>query len=225
MRRVPPPCFVRRAAGRAFTLVELLLAIAIMAMLLVALLTFVFSMGEIWGQGREKRLFEQHVNAVTRHVEGLFRHAALPLGLAAAAEPFAIRQVQTAGSGSRPLLSLDLPEGDRILPWAGPPLPEVRCALTVEPGQGLVVYWQSVLETRRDTEPPRRHVVSPLVSGVRYFYADGDTGRWDERPDLQRAANGSWLVPDRIQLSFTYAGATLERTITLPVSSGALPAF
>ena len=49
-------------------------------MLMTALLTFVFSMGAIWGRGGEKRLFEQHVNAVTRHVESLLRRAAWPRG-------------------------------------------------------------------------------------------------------------------------------------------------
>ena len=85
-------------SGRGFTLVELLLAISIMAMLLVALFTFIFSMGEIWGHGSEKRLFEQHVNAVTRHLEAMFRRAALPLGTGAATEPFTIREVRTGSA-------------------------------------------------------------------------------------------------------------------------------
>lgn len=69
----------RRSSGRrsAFTLIEILLAVALLGGLLLALNLFIFSMGEIWGQGREQRLFNEHVRAVTRHVEKLLRTAAL----------------------------------------------------------------------------------------------------------------------------------------------------
>ena len=63
--------------SRGFTLLETLLASALLGALLLALNFFVFSMAEIWGQGSERRLFEQHVRAVTREVEELIRTAAL----------------------------------------------------------------------------------------------------------------------------------------------------
>ena len=50
---------IQRSA-RGFTLIELLLAMALLTMLVTALLTFVFNMGDIWGRGGDKRLFEQH---------------------------------------------------------------------------------------------------------------------------------------------------------------------
>lgn len=210
---------------RAFTLVELILAIALMAMLLVALLTFVFSMGEIWGFGREQRLFEQHANAVTRHVDSLLRRGALPVGASLEAEPYSIREVRTEHAGTRTLLTFRLPEGDRILEWPGAPLPEVQCSLATEAGEGLVVYWQSRLETDRDTPGPRRTVVSPLVTHLTYLYHDAASGRWDARPDLLRGSTGRWRVPDRLQLTFTYGRARLERTLTLPLGNGAVPLF
>jgi len=214
-----------RGPAGGFTLVELVLALAILAMLLVALLTFVFSMGELWGHGREQRLFEQHVNAVARHVESLFRRAALPTDGAMLAEPFAVREVRTAGVGTPVLLSLDLPEGDRLFQWPAVPLPDVRAWLAVEPGEGLVIYWQSNLEADRDTQPARRVLVSPLVTGIRYLYFDPAGGRWDERADLLRAAGGRWQVPDRVVLAFAYGPAKAERAITLPLGNGALPVF
>ncbi len=42
-----------------FTLLELLMAIMIGALLMVAASTFVFSMGELWGRGGEERLFDR----------------------------------------------------------------------------------------------------------------------------------------------------------------------
>ena len=211
--------------GRGFTLVELLLAISIMAMLLVALFTFVFSMGEIWGHGSEKRLFEQHVNAVTRHLEAMFRRATLPIGAGASAEPFTIREVRTGSAGTGNLLGFDLADGDRMLIWNGPPLPEVECSLGIESNRGLMLYWQSKLELHRTTEAPRAVLVSPFVTKVEFFYRDDDTGSWRSDVTPQKSPEGHWKVPDTIKLTFSHAGASAERTLTLPARNGAMPLF
>ena len=71
-----PPSPPRRSRG--FTLLEMLLALALVGMLMVGLNTFVFSMSEIWGRNREPRLFDQHVRAVTRYLESELRTAGLP---------------------------------------------------------------------------------------------------------------------------------------------------
>ena len=196
-----------------------------MAMLLVALFTFVFSMGEIWGHGSEKRLFEQHVNAVSRHLEAMFRRATLPLGVGGAAEPFTIREVRTASAGTGNLLGFDLADGDRLIVWNGPPLPEVECSLGIEPNRGLMHYWQSKLEINHATEPPRTVLVSPFVTKVEYFYRDNDTGSWRSDTSPQKSSEGHWQVPDSIKLTFVHGGETVDRTLMLPARNGALPLF
>ena len=217
--------FQSSAGRRGFTLVELLLAISIMAMLLVALFTFVFSMGEIWGHGSEKRLFDQHVNAVTRHLEAMFRRATLPIGSESEAEPFTVREVRTVSAGTADLLGFNLADGDRLLVWNGPPLPEVECSLGVEPNRGLMLYWQSALEIDHATQPPRAVLVSPFVTRLDYFYRDADTGSWHSDTNLQKSPEGHWLVPDSIKLTFAHGGDTAERMLMLPARDGALPLF
>ena len=68
---------MRTRRPRGFSLLEILVAVALLGMLLLALNVFIFSMGEIWGRNSEQRLFDQHVRAVTRHVENLLRSATL----------------------------------------------------------------------------------------------------------------------------------------------------
>lgn len=211
--------------GRGFTLIEVLMAVAIMSLLLVALFTFVFSMGEIWGRGGEKRLFEQHVNAVTRHLESMFRRATLPLGATATPEPFTIREVSLASGGTGNQLGFDLAEGDRLLDWNGPPLPDVQCSLGLDSRRGLLLYWQSKLELKHDTTPPRSVLISPFVTKLEYFYRDDDTGNWHSAAEPQKSSEGHWRVPDSVKLTFAHAGATAERTLLLPALSGALPLF
>jgi prepilin-type N-terminal cleavage/methylation domain-containing protein len=66
---------VTGCSRRGFTLLEILLAVALSAMLLVAVNFFVLSMGELWGGGSEERLFDRHVRGVTRFVDTLVQQS------------------------------------------------------------------------------------------------------------------------------------------------------
>ncbi len=212
---------------RGFTLLEILLAVSLLAALLTALSVFVFSMGDIWGRGNEQRLFSQHVRAVTRHVENLLRHAALaPEALNRPGRPPVVpRETRLESGAAEPLLTFDLPEGDRMLPWPGEPLPEVRCSLAVQEGQGLVLCWHSRLEVRFADDPPRVTVLSPFGAAITYDYYRPDFKSWQSHPRVQQDQAGKWARPDRITLHFTHGKMTAETSVVLPVPTGALPAF
>ena len=207
-----------------FTLIELLLAMALLTMLVTALLTFVFSMGEIWGKGGDKRLFEQHVNAVSRHVESLLRRAAWPRAGGADTDTFAVGAVQTTAGPKADLLGFELLDGDRLLEWPDNPLPEVRCHLAREGDRGLVLYWQSMLEEDVAEKPPRATVVSPLVTRLAYAYYDATARSWRTEQNFRKNNTGEWLLPDRLILSFKHGPFEATRELTLPAAGG-LPDF
>lgn len=209
-----------------FTLIELLMALAILSMMLVALFTFVFSMGEIWGRGGEQRLFAQHVSASARHVESLLRRGAIPLpGSSSQTEPFSVRSIRSPDGGNADLLSFTLPEGDRLMRWPGPPLPDVTCSLAVIPGKGLVLYWQSSLEQNRETEAPRVAVISPFVTKLEYLGYSEDSGNWRTDQRLQKGTDGHWQLPDRLRLTYTHGNLVAVREISLPARAGEPPAY
>ena len=66
------------AIRRGFTMLEMLVSLALLGALMVALNTFLFSMTELWGGGRDQRLFDQHARAATALVRNAFEQA-LPL--------------------------------------------------------------------------------------------------------------------------------------------------
>ena len=212
-------------SARGFTLIELLLALALLTMLVTALLTFVFSMGEIWGRGGDKRLFEQHVNAVTRHVESLLRHAAWPRGGRGINEPFTVSEVRTTAGPKADLLGFELLDGDRLMEWPENPLPEVSCHLAQENNRGLVLYWQSLLEEDVAQKPPRSVLVSPLVTKLAYAYYDAAGHSWRTEPQPRKNNAGEWLLPDRLVLSFKHGQFEASRELSLPVGGGGLPVF
>jgi prepilin-type N-terminal cleavage/methylation domain-containing protein len=209
--------------SRGFTLLETLLASALLGALLLALNFFVFSMAEIWGQGSERRLFEQHVRAVTREVEELIRTASLP---PTAADPVLFTREIRLDNGQRETpLSFELPEGSPRLRWTAVPLPDVVCSLVVQAPQGLVLYWQSRLEEKFDEAVPRPWVMTPFVKAVTYEYQEPDAGTWRSHTTLQRDRGGRWRVPTRLRLKFEHGAMQAETTVTLPFAPGPLPHF
>lgn len=207
--------------ARGFTLLETVLAVALLGALLLALNFFVFSMAEIWGAGAERRLFEQHARAVTREVETWLRAATLP---PVAGEPgiFAAEIRLEDGRREAPL-SFVLAGGSPRLPWRETALTEVVGSLVVQRDRGLVLYWQSRLESTFDEAAPRAWMVTPFVTGMTYDYQDD--GVWRRSEVLLRGDDGQWRIPGRLRLQFEHAGMKSETGITLPGGLAPLPHF
>lgn len=204
---------------RGFTLVEMLLALALLVSLLLALNMFLFSMGELWGQNRRQRLFDQHVRAVTHYLDELLARGAQ------VAEPGRELRMAAMSGLHEPALTFDLPDGDRLLPWPGKPLPDVECALSAQPGRGLVLSWHSRWETGFKDTPPRALVVSPLVQQLDYLYFDDSTRSWTATATPPRDQGDTWRVPARVRLHFKYEKYTASTVVTVPPRLAALPAF
>ena len=214
-----------RAAARGFTLLEILLALALVALLLTAMNTFVFSMSELWGLRTEPRLFDQHVRAVTRYLEHELRAAALPPAARPGATPIALQEIRPANGLTEKLLTFELPSGSRLFNWPERPLPEVVCSLQARPNEGLILLWHSRLEKDFDSVAPRETVITPLVSGLAYDYYDKDSNRWTTETTLKQDPQGQPLTPSRLRLKFTYAKMTRESVVTLPQTGEGLPLF
>jgi prepilin-type N-terminal cleavage/methylation domain-containing protein len=208
-----------------FTLLEILLALALVALLLIAMNTFVFSMGELWGQRTEPRLFDQHVRAVTRFLEHELRAAALPPAARANSTPIALQEVRPQNGLMEKMLTFELPAGSRLFSWPERPLPEVVCSFQARPNEGLVLLWHSRLEKNFETDAPRETIVTPLVSALSYDYYDDATSRWTTETALKMDPQGQPMTPQRLRLKFVYNHLTRESVVTLPSPGEGLPIF
>lgn len=221
-RRSIPPC---RAGSPGFTLLEILLALALTALVLVALNTFIFSMGELWGRNADVRLFDQHVRAVTRFLQYELRTASLPPWAQPNSSPVGLQDIRPQNGAQEKLLTFELPAGCRLFTWPDKPLPEVICSLQVRPNEGLIILWHSRLEKNFDTDPPRETVVTPLVTAMSYDYYDDQTNQWSNETMLKLDSQGNPMVPQRLRLKFQYQNLTREGVITLFTPGQALPPF
>lgn len=222
--KTPRILFPRRAPDRGFTLIEILLALAIVGLLLVGLNTFIFSMSELWGRNNDVRLFEQHTRAVTRFLEGELRAAAFPPAARAGSTPILPQEIRPESGSSDDLLTFELPEGSRLISWPDDrPLPEVICSLQVRPREGLFLLWHSRLEKKFNDDPPHETLVTPLVSEIGYDYYDEAFKSWKTETRPQKDPNGQLMAPQRLRLKFLYNKQTRETDITLPVAGEGLP--
>jgi len=208
---------------RGFTLVEVMLSIALVALVLVGLNTFIFSMGELWGKGTDIRLFDQHVRAVTRFLQREMVRAALPPAAAVNSAPIGVQPVTPSGGAQENLVTYMQLSGGRILKWPENPLPEVVCSLQVRRDQGLIMVWHSDLENHFNDEPPRETLVSPFVTALAYDYFDTDFNKWTTEAALRTNTGGSPLAPQRLRITFTYSRLTRDALVTLPGTPQGLP--
>ena len=211
--------------GRGFTLLEILLALALTALVMDSLNTFVFSMGELWGRNSEARLFDRHVRAVTRFLGQQLHAAALPPSVAAGTSPITAQEVHPQSGLSDNLLTFELPAGCRLLVWPDRPLPEVVCSLQARERDGLVLLWHSRLEQKFTDDPPRETVVTPLVTALAYDYYDADFKTWKTETTIRKDANGQLVTPQRLRLKFAYGKLTHESVIALAAPTAGLPNF
>lgn len=200
------------ARPRAFTLLEVLLALALLGSLLVSLNIFVFSMAEVWGKGREERLFTQHARAVSIHVEDMLRSAAQGPG----GGGLEIKEVKRENGGEGPELAFTLAEGSRLITWPESPLPDVELSLGVDEREGLRLHWQSRLELDREDRAPRSTILTPFVVSLAYDYYDPTFRRWESLEEPKREADGSYPLPRRLRLRFAHGELKAERVLRVP---------
>ncbi|MDB6093451.1 MAG: hypothetical protein JWM32_1013 [Verrucomicrobia bacterium] len=215
----------RRVRPAGFTLLEILLALALTALVLVSLNVFVFSMGELWGRNTDVRLFDRHVRAVTRFLDDQLRTASLPPATTATAVPIAPQEIRPQTGSTENLLTFELLAGSRILAWPDRPLPEVVCSLQLREREGLMLLWHSRLEEKFADDPPRETLITPLVTAMSYDYYDTDFKAWKTETTFRKDNNGQLQTPQRLRLKFTYGKLVRETVIVLTPPTAALPNF
>ena len=208
---------------RGFTVIEIVMAMALVGLVLVGLNTFIFSMSELWGKNTDVRLFDQHVRAVTRFLQKEMVRATLPPAASVNATPVGVQPVTASGVGQENLVTYVELTGSRILTWPGPALPEVSCSLQVRRDKGLYMLWHSDLENHYNDDPPRETLVSPFVTGLAYDYFDTDFNKWTTETALRTDSSGNPVAPQRLRVTFTYEKLVREALVTVPATKAGLP--
>ncbi len=209
--------------NRGFSLIEIVMALALVGLVLMGLNTFIFSMSELWGRNTDVRLFDQHVRAVTRFLQREMVRATLPPAAAANSTPVGIQQITPAGGVQENLVTYMELAGSRYLTWPDVPLPEVYCSLQVRRDKGLFLLWHSDLENHYNDDPPRETLVSPFGTALAYDYFETDFNKWTTETALRTDSSNNPLPPQRVRVTFTYQKLTRTALVPIPAVTQGLP--
>ena len=199
---------------RGFTLLETLISLALLAVLMLTINTFLFSMTELWGGKRDQRLFDQHVRAATRLVRETLEQATIAPGSAGVA----IKEVADGLGSTEPRLAFLLGDAGRLADWPEAPLPDVDFSLYVDPDKGLALQWQSRLEINRERTDLHDTILSPFVKSLAYEYYDADLKTWKlEEEPVHEDGGTAWKKPARIHLRFERGSLKQEVVLDLPI--------
>ena len=215
------------ASKSGFTLLEVMVAVFIGSMLLVATTSFVFSMGELWGKGANVWLFQKHVRGVSRFLEQSVQSTSWKLPQGEAQTPVYWGEWESREYQNRYFLTFELDKSPGVLVWPVERLPHVVCSLELDEDEGLYMLWRSRLEEDFDEEPPRKTLISPFVTGIRYFYIDeeDEDAEWEVFDDPEKETDGTYMLPQRIELVFEYEGQEEKRQVILPAVFDGVPIF
>ena len=227
---------------KGFTLVEVLLALSIGSLVLVAATSLLITIAQAWANRPATRdAFLSHVNGVSNFLSIILEEASFSIASKAGDPLIDLKRPTGFSSTDDPLVHFFLKEAPPL--FFSPHGPAVRIHTFIYPDQdeGLSLFWFSELnEVEKSKEGEielteeddlQRTVISPFFKEMYYcYYGTEDDGKDDikewEISDqlLESDRSEKFRLPTQIKLVFRWDEEDLEKTITIaiekPVPSG-----
>ncbi len=197
----------------AFTLVEVLIALALTGMLLTGLTMLTFQIMQAWAQQAEDPLFDRHVDGLRRVLEECVAETVDASDSQGARR--AINSVLTQPPGSVNVSRapyLRITGAPPFIAGETQPLGDVRGWLVFEEGSGLVLYWQTDTERQNNQDATHRLVLSPWVTDMRYAAYENSAKSWSEETDPNALSTGMSVF---LQLNLEHRGQTRRIFLSL----------
>lgn len=228
--------FLKTSTARpGFTLIEILLAVSIGMMVMMAAAGMLFFVGQLWHHSESHTTFEQHTENVSQFLEHIFEASS---GSSSDNEqggnqnggdegPVAWRNLPGDTSLEDQLLSFRV-SGELPLFYMedAARIEEVTAFLKLEQGKGLVLNWQTDDQIREDSDEINQTILSPRVSKLEFYYYDREDNSWTQSEEQEENDDGQPLIPDFVKLSFNHEdGRTDETFVILPNANAGVPSF
>ena len=231
-----------KSLRKGFTLVEVLLALSIGSLVLVAATALLITIAQSWANRPATRdAFLSHVNGVSNFLSVILEEASFSITSKAGDPLVNLKRPTGFSSTDDPLVHFFLKEAPPL--FYSPPGPAVRVHIFIFPDEdeGLSLLWFSELnEVEKNKEGGielveeddlQKTLISPFFKEMYYcYYGSEDDGKDDikewEISDqlLDSDKNGQFRLPTQIKLVFRWDEEELEKTITIaiekPIPSG-----
>ena len=227
-----------------FSLVEVLLALAIGGLILTAATSLLVTISQAWANRPATRdAFDAHVNGVANFLTAMLEEATLRDGLNSQKKAITLDRAPGFSESDDPLVRFYLREAPPLFFWPEPGsvASRVHVFLQVDERDGLRLLWYSDLQDLEKNEKGIREpedddelfctVVSPFCTEVFYCYygdeddTDNDLKRWEIVDELDEDIDsGDFRLPAFAKLVFKWDEENLERVVSLaidrPIPSG-----
>ena len=221
--------------NRGFSMVEVLLALAIGGLVLTAATSLLITISRAWAERPATRdAFDAHVNGVANFLSAVVEEAKLPTLSRAGDHAVDLQRPVGYSDSEDPLIHFFLREGPPLLVWPKGAASRVHCYFYFDESEGLSLLWYSELQELEKNDEGRmepededelfKTLISPFCTEIFYCYygEEGDNSddlkEWEIVSDLdENIQTGKYRVPDFIKLVFTWPDEDLERTISLPI--------
>jgi len=189
---------------KGFTLIEMVIAIALGAVILVAASSLLLSITQLWIKEEHLDDFQGHVHGVKTFLQTHFNEAS-----------YRINQDLPTVEWSSPPLGSQLGTNESYLSfYVYTPSPLFRteslvpivCYLSFDKQNGLSIIWHSLEKSGGIYETP----LSPWVKGIKLHYYDLDSNHWNivdkPRKGKNRDNKLEFQLPDLLELQFAKEG-------------------
>ena len=227
-----------------FSLVEVLLALAIGGLILTAATSLLVTISQAWANRPATRdAFDAHVNGVANFLTAMLEEATLTDGLNSQKKAITLDRAPGFSESDDPLVRFYLREAPPLFFWPEPGsvASRVHVFLQIDERDGLRLLWYSDLQDLEKNEKGIREpedddelfctLVSPFCTEVFYCYYgdeddnDEDLKRWEIVDELEEDIDsGDFRLPAFAKLVFKWDEENLERVVSLaidrPIPSG-----
>lgn len=218
-----------------FSMVEMLLALAIGGLLLVGAVSLLVTISQAWANRPATRdAFDAHVNGVANFLHATLEEASLQSSSRAGSQVIDLQRPVGFSASEAPLIHFYLREAPPLFVWPKGVATRVHAYLYFDEREGLSFLWFSELQEMEkndqgfmepeDEDELRMTPVSTFCSKVFYCYygdedaKEGEIKEWEIEDELEEnIQSGKYRIPAFIKLVFDWEEESLERTITLSI--------
>lgn len=231
---VQPACMgtelaVRPQRANAFSLLEILMALAVCSLLMVGVMTWLTNMALIWQQRDENRFFKQHCEGVGTFLTSVFARSETPEEGSGTEANAPVAWARPPGFDERddPLLSFRVEEPPALLVAGTRPLPGVTGYLYFK-GNLIQILWHSRLQELEEDDEVYLTTLSTYLDSVEYAYRNVEDESWETAvdPETSEEDSSAFILPDFIKLTFKNdEGQEHTETVQIPGHSPTTPIF
>ena len=218
-----------------FSLVEVLLALSIGGMVLIAATALLVTISRAWANRPATRdAFDAHVNGVSHFLSAVLDEASLSSLALAKDKAVDLQRPVGFSESDDPLIHFFLREAPPLFFSPYGSASRVHAYFLQDESEGLSLLWFSELQELEKNDQGRlepededelfKTLISPFCKEIFYcYYGDedakpNDIKEWDIKTELEESDKGDeYRIPSFIKIVLRWEEEGLERTISLPI--------